>query len=266
MVRILDARTGSYAEVRPFRPGFLRVCAHGPRAGAGFDISALRVLLVADLLTRTAELRGLQVLAVLALAGQSPAQTAALERDAEALGIHPPAARISSDEAQAPLGGPFDVHVVSQAASFEGGQGGVFVSIGIARSCRAGIGNAAAEADLLAESGHDPLAVRLALMSFPAHRPADLTADVLAGARETLDDWRHRVAEWAESPSKPIPARIAELAGAAFGDLNTASALALLRGLAAESGVPAGAKFETFVFADRILGLDLPREIGQPHA
>jgi hypothetical protein len=263
---MLDARAGSYAEVRPARPGLLRVCAHGPRAGVGFDISAVRVLLVADLLTRTAELRGLTVLTVLALAGQSPTQAAALERDAEALGIHPPAARVSSDEAQAPLGGPFDVHVVSQAASFDGSRGGLFVSIGIARSCGAGIGDAAAEADLFAKSGHDPLAARLALMSFPSDEPADLTAEVLAGARETLGDWRHRVAEWAESPSKPMPARIAELAGAAFGDLNTASALALLRGLAAESGVPAGAKFETFVFADRILGLDLPREIGQPRA
>jgi hypothetical protein len=29
---------------------------------------------------------------------------------------------------------------------------------------------------------------------------------------------------------------------------------------------PAGAKFETFLYADRILGLDLPSEIGQPRA
>jgi len=40
----------------------------------------------------------------------------------------------------------------------------------------------------------------------------------------------------------------------------------LLRGLAVEESVPAGAKFETFVFADRILGLDLARGIGQLHA
>jgi len=27
--------------------------------------------------------------------------------------------------------------------------------------------------------------------------------------------------------------------------------------------MPAGAKFETFVFVDRVLGLELPREIGR---
>jgi hypothetical protein len=41
------------------------------------------------------------------------------------------------------------------------------------------------------------------------------------------------------------------------------SALALLRGLAPDASVPAGAKFETFVYADRILGLDLAREVGR---
>lgn len=221
------------------------------------------MLLVADVLARTAELGGLQVLTVLALSGQSPSRPATLEWGADALGIHPPAARVGSDEAQAPLGGPFDVHVSSQAASFGSDEGGHHLTVGVAHCRNAGTGDATAGADLLAEPGHDPLAVRLALMSFPSHQPADLTAEVLAGARETLGDWRHRVAEWAESPSKPIPTRIAETSKAAFGDLNTVSALALLHGLLTEDGVPAGAKFETFVYADRILGLDLARQIGQ---
>jgi hypothetical protein len=43
-------------------------------------------------------------------------------------------------------------------------------------------------------------------------------------------------------------------------------ALALLRDLSLDANVPAGAKFETFLYADRILGLDLPGEIGQPRA
>jgi hypothetical protein len=55
---------------------------------------------------------------------------------------------------------------------------------------------------------------------------------------------------------------IADAASAAFNDLDTVSALALLRGLAPDASVPAGAKFETFVYADRILGLDLARDIG----
>jgi hypothetical protein len=39
--------------------------------------------------------------------------------------------------------------------------------------------------------------------------------------------------------------------------------VALLHGLAHDDSVPAGAKFETFVYADRVLGLDLPSEIGR---
>jgi len=56
---------------------------------------------------------------------------------------------------------------------------------------------------------------------------------------------------------------MAEAAGSAFGSLDTVSVLALLRGLLPDASVPAGAKFETFVYADRILGLDLAREIGR---
>ncbi|HEY6309382.1 MAG TPA: hypothetical protein VIY52_01035 [Streptosporangiaceae bacterium] len=180
MLRLLDARTGSYAEVRPTRPGLLRVCAHVPGVAEESDITGLRVLLLADLLARAAELRNLQVLTVLA-----------------------------SDE-------------------------------------------------------HDPLAVRLALMSLPSHEPADLTDSAVVNARETVSLWRRRVAEWAELPSRPVPAHTAQTFRAAFDDLDTVSALALLRRLELDDGVSAGPKFEAFLYADRILGLGLPREIGRP--
>jgi hypothetical protein len=228
------------------------------------DITGLRVLLVADLLARTAELLGLQVLTVLAFTGQSSEQATAFERAADALGIHPPAARASSRDAQISLGGPFDVHLVGNGVGVDGGQSGLVARVGAVHMGQADHQDEAAVGDVLAGHGHDPLAVRLALMSFPCHQPADLTESVLADARETLGHWRRRVAEWAESPSKPIPARVRETAQAAFGDLDTVSALALLRGLATDASGPAGAKFETFVFADRILGVDLAREIGRP--
>jgi hypothetical protein len=66
VIRLLDAHSGSYAEVRSARAGLLRACAHVTAAAGETDISGLRVLLVADLLTRVAELRNLQVLTVLA--------------------------------------------------------------------------------------------------------------------------------------------------------------------------------------------------------
>lgn len=263
VLRLLDARVGSYAEVRSARPGLLRVCAYAPGASGGLDITGLRMLLIADLLARTAELRNWQVLTVLAFAGQPSGQVTAFEQAADALGIHPPVARASSDDAQAALGGPIDVHLVSDGASPQGGQNGLVTPVGPAHLGSA-VSHAEAAGDLLARSRSDPLAIRLALMSVAYHQPADLTEDLLAGAGEIITHWRRQLAEWAELPSRSIPAHIAETAQAAFDDLDTRRALTLLRDLSLDASVPTGAKFETFLYVDRILGLELAREIGQP--
>jgi hypothetical protein len=263
MLRLLDARAGSYVEVRPACRGLLRVCAHVPGTAGETDITWLRVLLAADLLARTAELDGLQVLTVLAFAGQASAQAAAFERAADALGIHPPAARASVPESHTSAGGPIDVHLDAQGAGADSGRPGLVARVGAARLSWADDHGEAAMAGVLAGHGSDPLAARLALVSVPYYQPADLTEDMLADARETIAHWRSRVAEWAESPSRPIPARIADTIRATFNDLDTVAAIALLRDLAADDGVPAGARFETFVYADRVLGLDLPRDIGR---
>ena len=263
MLRLLDARTGSYAEVRPARRGVLRVGVHPQQPAAGSDITALRVLLIADLLARTAELGGLQVLIALEEGGPAE-QAAALQRDADALGIHPPAVRTSSRDVPTALGGPIDVHLFSQDVSADPAATGMSVCVGASRLEGAGSGrDAAAGGGLLAGLRCDPLAVRLALVSFPIDRPAALTGDGLADAAGTLGRWRQQVAQWAESPSGAVPARIAEAASAAFADLDTVAALSLLRGLMPDTSVPAGAKFETFVYADRVLGLDLAREVGR---
>jgi hypothetical protein len=224
-----------------------------PEADGASDLTGLRVLLVADVLMRAAELRNLQVLTVLASDGQSEV----LERAAGMLGIHPPAARASSDGIQAALGGPIDVHLTTHDARTDGRLNGLVARVGTARADRRGD----TVEGLVA--GHEPLAVRLALLSFPYHQPAELTGEVLAEARSTVGHWRLRVAEWAQSPSRPVPAQIAETVQSAFGDLDTVSVLGLLRGLASGADLPRGAKFETFLYADRILGLDLPRDIGR---
>jgi hypothetical protein len=263
VLRLLDARTGSPAEVRPASPGVLRICAHLPPAAAGSGITALRVLLIADLLARTAELGGLQTLTAVQLTGAFPDQAAAIEGDAAALGIHPPAAHGDCRDAPSSLGGPVDVHVVSDDAGMDPGPAGLSVGVGAAHLAGADRYSAAAGEGLFAGRLDDPLAARLALMSFPGHRPADVDDDALAQAGGTLGSWRQQVARWAESPSRPIPAPVAEAAGSAFGRLDTVSVLTLLRGLLPDASVPAGAKFETFVYADRILGLDLAREVGR---
>ena len=241
----------------------LRACVQAPRAVAGSDITAQRLVLVADLLARAAELSGLQVLTALDVTGLSPAQAAAIASDADALGVHPPAARLSCLDAPSSLGGPVDVHVVSQNAVVDSGQAGLVLNVGAAQLDAADSRPGAAAGGLVAGHRGDPLAFRLALMSFPNERPAVLTGGGLSHADETLADWRQQVARWAESPSRPMPTPIAEAAGAAFSDLDTAAALAMLGGLATDASVPSGAKFETFVYSDRILGLDLARDIGR---
>jgi len=47
------------------------------------------------------------------------------------------------------------------------------------------------------------------------------------------------------------------------GNLDIGTVLALLNGLAVDETAPPGPRFETFVYADRVLGLDLPRDIGR---
>ena len=56
---------------------------------------------------------------------------------------------------------------------------------------------------------------------------------------------------------------MADFLGAFDDDLDTPAALRVLRALEKDSEVPPGAKFETFVYADQLLGLDLARDIGR---
>jgi hypothetical protein len=53
-----------------------------------------------------------------------------------------------------------------------------------------------------------------------------------------------------------------KIRGAFDEDLNTVAALAVLHEVESGQDMPAGAKFETFAFVDRVLGLELAREIG----
>jgi hypothetical protein len=246
MLRLLDAHNRSYVEVRPARPGVLLVSAQVPGVAEATDLTGTRVLLTADLLARVAELGSLQVFYVLASHDQQPD----LERAIGALGMHPPAARVSPGEAESALGGPIDVHLAADGTPVDDG---LTVPVGAARLGR----------DTATAIGDEPLAVRLGLLSFPYNQPADLTEQMLAEANATAGRWRLRVARWAEAPSRPVPAPVAETLRSAAADLDTPSVLALLRGLEADPDVPAGAKFETFLYADRILGLDLPRDIGR---
>ncbi len=53
------------------------------------------------------------------------------------------------------------------------------------------------------------------------------------------------------------------IADAIADDLDTPAALRVLAELADDPAVPDGVKFETFAAADRLLGLDLARDVGR---
>lgn len=264
VLRLQDVATGSWRDVRPMRPGLIQICAYllSGDSRTGVDLTSLRIVLVADLLARVAELSGIQALTAHVGDIQDPGIPSGLVMDS--LGIHPPAASAASAELlQTPWAGPADVYVVGPNESPEPGPPGISIAVGMARVSEAD-GEVGHAAELLSERDADPLTLRLALMSVSYPQPTDLTAGALMGARKTLDRWRHRVAEWAEFPSRPVPPRFKTMIGDRFDELASAPVIDLLDELARRDEVPAGAKFETFVFADRILGLDLVRAIGQP--
>ena len=127
-------------------------------------------------------------------------------------------------------------------------------------------GNVVLVSDVM-DRGYDPLALRLAFLGTRYRQQANLSWAEIAGAHKTLLRWRAAVAQWAEEPSKPMCAEIQENVLDAFSDdLDTPRALQVLRGFEKDATMPAGCKFETFAWADRLLGLDLARDVGRAPA
>ncbi|MFD9604053.1 hypothetical protein [Streptomyces sp. NPDC059970] len=270
MLRIADTRTGHLVEIPAAPRRLLRSCVHLPAIGAGVGPVYLRVPLVGDVLARTAELNGLQVVTVLTTHDLTHDQVRALDRVMAVLGIHPPVV-VAGHHPDRALGGPADVHVVAQGADTDDAMGGVRIDVGQ-------VGTALLDdgvpdpghllspdlPDVLVPEAADPLAVRLLLLGRPYGTPVTVTGEALADARRTLRQWRQQVADWAQEPSRPIPADLLRQSHAALvDDLGVDAVLDLLADVAGRSDVPAGAKFETFAHLDRVLGLDLVRDVGR---
>jgi len=114
------------------------------------------------------------------------------------------------------------------------------------------------------ERGFDPRALRLAFMSNRYRQQLNLTWDAISAADSTISRWRERVAQWATGPSAALSAEYLNAMKAAFADdLDTPRAITVLRELEKDASISDGAKLETFLAADRLLGLDLARDIGK---
>ncbi|MGW2085213.1 hypothetical protein [Streptomyces sp. NPDC001880] len=273
MLRIADTRTGHLVEVPAAPRRLLRSCVHlpdirtGPDTGTGLGPVHLRVPLIGDVLARTAELNGLQVVTVLTTPELTRNQIRALERVMAVLGIHPPAV-VGAHRPDAALGGPADVHVTAAGTDPGDTGGGALIEVGRVATApptedAPDLSGLQGPLDATIPETADPLAVRLLLLGRPYATSVTVTGLALAEARRTLRDWRRSVADWAQQPSRPIPTDLLRQSHTAFTEnLDIAAVLALLAEVAERPDVPPGAKFETFAHLDRVLGLDLARDVG----
>ncbi|MFJ4623409.1 hypothetical protein [Streptomyces sp. NPDC088812] len=281
MLRIIDARTGESVVAAPARRGLTRVQVHAPGYGPG----ALRVLLVADLLVRALELGGTPVLALLTGGGDQRELRAA----GTALGVRPfeegrdlaagtgaaRALHVVAEDGETPDGVRIAVAPVRPAPadvlppdllgpSGVGSSGEVPSAVGA--SAVGSSGPAGRQYGDDGRPGTDPAVLRLALLSHHHRRPAPLDADALHAAHDTLARWRRAVADWARQPSRPVPDEVRGRLRAAWeDDLDVPEVLRVLRTVEeAGTDLPPGARFETYAYADRLLGLDLTRDLGAP--
>ncbi|MFJ3307771.1 hypothetical protein ACIPSA_32725 [Streptomyces sp. NPDC086549] len=252
VLRITDARTGETVDAAPARRGLTRVQAHASEPGP----SALRVLLVADLLVRALELGGTPVLAMLS----GHRGRAELRAAAATLGIRP------FEDAHDLASGPGEaqtVHVVEEGGEVPGSGVVVGVAPVVGADAPGPAGQAAPSGSALPDPLTDPSALRLALLSGPRGTPVRLDTDALDEAGRTLARWRRAVATWARQPSRPIPDEVRGRLRAAWeDDLDVPEVLRVLRRVETTADLPDGARFETYAYTDRLLGLELARDLG----
>ncbi|MER5992290.1 MULTISPECIES: hypothetical protein [Streptomyces] len=240
VLRITDARTGELVDAAPARRGLTRVQAH-PR---GSDPTDLRVLLVADLLVRALELGGTPVWAL--LTGER--RQAELRAAGAALGVRP---FEDGRDTGSGLGEAQVLHVVG-----EGGAAPDGVRVAVAPVHWEAPGP---------PGDTDPAVLRLVLLAQPRSTPLRVGRAALDDAGDTLAHWRRAVAAWAHRPSRPIPDRVrADLRAAWEDDLEAAGVLRVLHAVEGDADLADGARFETYAYADRLLGLDLTRDLGAP--
>ncbi|MFD8233951.1 hypothetical protein ACFV20_18985 [Streptomyces sp. NPDC059696] len=290
MLRIIDARTREPVDAAPARRSLTRVQVHA----SGSDPTDLRVLLVGDLLVRTLELGGTPVWALLT----GGTREAELRAQAATLGVRP---FEDSPDVGAGLGESQVVHVAAEGgaapdgvriavAPVEPGPPDPSAPAGPVRPDSADPADPAGPvrpdsadpadpadpvepvrpdsadpAGPVRPDPADPAVLRLALLTRHHSAPLRLETAGLDDARATLARWRAAVARWARQPSRPVPDGVRERLREAWeDDLDVPRVLDVLRQVETEPDLADGARFETYAYADRLLALDLTRDLGSP--
>ncbi|MET8629158.1 hypothetical protein ABZW30_36415 [Kitasatospora sp. NPDC004669] len=264
-MRITDARTGQRTEIHPQRAGLLHVTVDVGEQGHPFGLGDLRALVAGDVLARTSEAQGLQVVVELVVPDTPGEETRTLLKAADRLGVHPPArlsTRHGGDEGRTAA----DLSITSRSPSRPGPPAPSLLVTGPVTAPRPARPDSGAEplASITLDE-HDPLALRLTFLEHAVTAPIRITADDLADAAARLARWRALVADLACEPSRPPEADMVQ--GGFDGlneDLDARVAVRALHALEARAALPDGARFETFVRLDQILALELGRDIGRP--
>ena len=255
VLKLRDSRTGELADALPAGRRLLSVLVHVPGAEG---LRQARAYLAADLIRRLAEQAGFFPWVIDLL--PAGADMATLRARCDALNVYPTRDTVTDAAALAGL--------VMPGAATPAPDGPVF-DVGVASAPPRELADLArlwiqvSNDGQEVEVGEEPLVVRIMLMRHRYGEPiaGDGTVDEAARA---LARWRVLVAEWARSPSGAMSRRYADAVAAALADdLDSAAALTALDALADDPDVPDGVKFETFAAADRLLGLDLARDVGK---
>lgn len=247
MLKILDRASGTLVPITAAPGDVLRVAVVLPSGEETLSWAA-RVLVTGDLVSRILEdFHGTQVLLAVI------ARDSDIEPLISDLAVRPPAGVFATlAEAQAYLGTKLDVAVTGTDAEAQTAtESGAIVRV---------------ESVTASESyeGLDPVTVRMALMTTRYSVPLQLSRGLVVSCQPTLDRWRRRLAEWSRHPSHPMPPDWRARMRSAFDDdLDANRAISLMDDLEDAKTVAPGAKFEAFAYADRVLALDLMREMGR---
>ena len=256
MLRLREPSTDWSIEIDDAGPSLRRLHLDLAAGRLSGPLHALRIYLVGDVLTRTLEFRGAQVLQLATL--PDPAENVGLPSEPllAALGIQVPPAVTGSHERPSAFRKPADVRLSGPDPEASGdGELPPALAVGPVKTDNGG-----------GYDGEDdePLALRLVLLSAGYHEPVVVDGAGLAAARETLERWRRRVAEWANGPSgAPHQPTVSSCSRLLDDDLDTPSVLTALNALEDDPDIAPGTKFETFSILDRVLALELPRDIGR---
>jgi len=110
----------------------------------------------------------------------------------------------------------------------------------------------------------DPATVRFVLARAPYAQELEMTKSLLVDSHAVLEGWRDRLDQWSRHPSKPVPLDWrSEVIVALDTDLDVTQVVAVMSELEDSEAIEPGTKFEAFSYLDRVLAVDLARNLGR---